>query len=122
MDLLSELEIMANNVVDDSDAGPELELSDSVITRWQQLFCYTRAEAISRIEQHRNNFSRERVTDEHWEMVCCAKEAANLQVLPAITTGIGELSQKRYCRVAVEATHHLRLNNRKTFEIRQRYF
>ena len=75
MDLLSELEIMANNVVDDSDAGLELELSDSMITRWQQLFCYTRTEAISHIEQHRSNFSRERVTNEHWEMVRCTKEA-----------------------------------------------
>ena len=75
MDLLSELEIMANNIVDDSDAELELELSDSMITRWQQLFCYTRAEAISRIEQHRSNFSSERVSDEHWEMVRCAKEA-----------------------------------------------
>ena len=75
MDLLSELEIMANNIVGDSDAGSELELSDSVITRWQQLFYYTRAEAISRIEQHRSNFSRERVSDEHWEIVRCAKEA-----------------------------------------------
>jgi hypothetical protein len=75
MDLLSELENMANNIVDDSEAGPELELSDSVITRWQQLFCCTRAEAISRIEQHRSSFSRERVSDEHWEMVRCTKEA-----------------------------------------------
>jgi hypothetical protein len=75
MDLLSELENMANNIVNDSDAGPELELSDSVITRWQQLFCYTRAEAISRIKQHRSNFSRERVSNEQWEMVHCAKEA-----------------------------------------------
>jgi hypothetical protein len=74
MDLLSELENMANNIVGDSDAGPELELSDSVITGWEQLFCYTRAEAISRIEQHRSNLSRERVSDEHWEMVRCAKE------------------------------------------------
>jgi hypothetical protein len=55
---------MANNIVVDSDAGPELELSDSVITQWQQLF-NTRAEAISRIEQHQSNFSRERVSDEH---------------------------------------------------------
>lgn len=75
MDLLSELEKMANNIADDSDAGSELELSDSVITRWQQLFCYTRAEAISHIEQHRCNFSRERVSDEHWEMVSSVKEA-----------------------------------------------
>lgn len=52
MDLLSELENMADNIVDDFEARPELELSDSVITRWQQLFCCTRAEAISRIEQH----------------------------------------------------------------------
>ena len=75
MDLLSELENMANNIVDDFDTGPELELSDSVITRWQQLFYYTRAEAVSRIEQHRSNFSRERVSDEHWEMVRYIKEA-----------------------------------------------
>src|SRR5271154_5944937 len=74
MDLLSELENMAY-IVDDSNAGLELKLPNSVIIRWQQLFCYTRAEAISRIEQHRSNLSRERVSDEHWEMVRCAKEA-----------------------------------------------
>lgn len=74
MDLLTELEIMATNVVDGSDAEPELESSD-VLTRWQQLFCYTHTEAIHCIKQHRSNFSRERVSDEHWEMVRCDKEA-----------------------------------------------
>ena len=75
MDLLSELENMAKNVVDDFDPEPEVKLSDSVITQWQQLFCYTRSEAISRIEEHRSNYSRKRVSDEHWKMVRCAKEA-----------------------------------------------
>src|SRR6266496_1122269 len=45
--------------------------------QWQQLFCYTRAETISHIEQHRSNFSRERVSDEHWETVRYSKEAHN---------------------------------------------
>ena len=75
MNLLSELENMANNIVHDSDTGPEIDSSDSVITRWQQLFCYTRAEATSYIERHRSSFSRERVSNEHWEVVRCTKEA-----------------------------------------------
>ena len=67
---------MAIGVVDDSDTeSKEQELSDDVITRWQQLFCYTRAEAIDRINQLRSNFSRERVSDEHWELVRRNKEA-----------------------------------------------
>jgi hypothetical protein len=75
MDLLTELEHMVINVVDESDAELELELSDDMITRRKQLFCYTHAEAIDRIKQNRDNFSRERVSDEHWEMVRCGKEA-----------------------------------------------
>lgn len=72
MDFLTELEDMAKNV--GSNATQDLKLSDSVITRWQKLFCYTRADAISRIENHRSDFSRERVSDEHWDMVRSAKE------------------------------------------------
>lgn len=73
MDFLTELENMAINI--GSDAAHDLQLSDSVITRWQQLFRYTRADAISRIENHRSDISRRRVSDEHWDMVHCAKEA-----------------------------------------------
>ena len=75
MDFLAELENMAINVVDESDAEQEQGLSDDMITGWQQLFCCTHAEAIDRINQHRSNLSRERVSDEHWEMVRCGKEA-----------------------------------------------
>jgi hypothetical protein len=42
MDLLTELEHMVINVVDESDAERELDWSDDVITRWKQLFCYTK--------------------------------------------------------------------------------
>ncbi len=67
---------MAKNVIDnDLNSGQEAKLSDSVITRWQQLFCYTRSEAISHIQEHRSNYSRERVSDEHWKMIQCVKEA-----------------------------------------------
>lgn len=77
MDILSELENMAKNVMnDDFDFRQEAKLSQSVITRWQQLFCYNRSAAISRIEKHRSNFTREQVSDEHWNMVRCVKEAA----------------------------------------------
>lgn len=75
MDVLSELENMAKNVMDDGFGSREPNLSHSVITQWQQLFCYSRSDAISRIQEHRSNFTREKVSDEHWELVRCTKGA-----------------------------------------------
>jgi len=73
MDLLTELENMAFNAVDepDTDAEPENE----TIKRWQQLFQYTYAEATKHINQHRANLSRTNVSNEHWEIVRHEKEA-----------------------------------------------
>ena len=73
MDLLSELDGMARNIVEEADdlPGP----SDAMVIQWQNLFQRTHAETVSAIQQHRNNLSRKRVSDEHWEIVGCAKEA-----------------------------------------------
>ena len=73
MDLLSELDGMARNIVEEADdlPGP----SDAMVIQWQNLFQHTHAETVSAIQQHRNNLSRKRVSDEHWEIVGCAKEA-----------------------------------------------
>ena len=74
LDILSELENMANNVACDFD--DEQELNPSVMARWQHLFGYTSVEAESRIRQQPSNFTGERVTDDLWDMVRNVKEAS----------------------------------------------
>ncbi|KAF7505496.1 hypothetical protein GJ744_000743 [Endocarpon pusillum] len=74
MDLLTELENMAANALDKLDTDSNCD--DQSIQRWQQLFHYTQAEAIMRIKDHRGNFSRAKISDEHWEIVHLQKEAA----------------------------------------------
>lgn len=73
MDLLSELENMACNIVDDVETEPQIEQSD--VTRWEHLFGNTPAEAIFRIEQHRNDFTRRRVSEDHWKIASHTKKA-----------------------------------------------
>ncbi|KAF8848708.1 hypothetical protein BDZ45DRAFT_718552 [Acephala macrosclerotiorum] len=67
MDLFDELEKMALNVAEEP-SEPETP-SEETIHQWQKLFGYTYADASSYIERHRNDLSRKRITDEHWEMV-----------------------------------------------------
>src|SRR5579862_6120003 len=66
MDLLTELESMAANIVD--------ELESETIEKWQRLFHYTQAEATEHIKNHRGNLSRVRISDEHWEIVRSEEE------------------------------------------------
>lgn len=71
MDVLAELEGMANNLSSRTDDS----ISDTDISRWQTLFAYTRTEAIGRIEDYRNDFSRTRLPDELWDRVRQQKES-----------------------------------------------
>ncbi len=73
MDLFEELENMAINAVDECDTG--LEPSEIEITRWQNLFAYTPSEAVEKIKKQRCDYSRNRVSDGHWELVRAEREA-----------------------------------------------
>ncbi|CZR66905.1 uncharacterized protein PAC_16806 [Phialocephala subalpina] len=67
MDLFEELEKMALNVAEEpaeTDAP-----SEETIHRWQTLFGYSYSDAVDKIEIHRSDISRKRITDEHWAMV-----------------------------------------------------
>jgi len=72
MDLF-ELENMAINAVDECDTG--LEPSEIEITRWQNLFAYTPSEAVEKIKKQWCDYSRNRVSDGHWELVRAEREA-----------------------------------------------
>ena len=65
MDLFEELENMAANVAEESKSKPD----DNEIARWQQLFSYTYSEALEQMMDQRNDFSRCKVSDDHWELV-----------------------------------------------------
>lgn len=71
MDLAAELEAMVLNV---SDVVMEDTISDSDAERWQRLFGFTRAEAIRRLEDYRNDHSRKRIPDALWAAVCSRRE------------------------------------------------
>lgn len=73
MDFFEELEQMALNAADEQ-LDIEDDPSQEVIARWQQLFDYSPVDAADLIKQRRNNYTRIRVSNEHWEMVRSAKE------------------------------------------------
>lgn len=70
MDLFDIFEQMALNAAD-VDQGPSKE----TITRWEKLFGYSHAEATEMIERHRDDLSRNRLSDGYWEMVREEKKA-----------------------------------------------
>lgn len=72
MDLVAELERMAVSAVDDDSA--EFEPSEDEIQRWQSLFAYS-SEAVEQIKNQKGDYSRRRVSDDHWELVKTEKEA-----------------------------------------------
>ena len=72
MDLLDELECMANNA-NISDLADEVSAED--ISRWQRLFGYSAAKAQSAITTHRIDLARPRVGDSLWETVASTVQA-----------------------------------------------
>lgn len=72
MDVLAELESMAANA---GLLDQDLEPSQNEVARWQDLFHYTYDEARKHIEVQKNDFARNRVSDEHWMMVKLEKES-----------------------------------------------
>lgn len=73
MDIFEELESMAVNAADECDV--DFEPSEAEITRWQTLFAYNYFEAVEQIKRQRSDYSRYRVSNEHWDLVRSQKEA-----------------------------------------------
>jgi hypothetical protein len=70
-DLLQELERLAGNATTSTSYSP----TAAEINRWMALFQYTRQEAIYLIQQQRNDITRDRISDSHWELVSEEREA-----------------------------------------------
>lgn len=76
-ELQQELEALAGNAYNpdaenDNDNPPE-PMKDTT-ARWQTLFKLSHDEAIDRIQEHRHNLTRTRISDEHWELVRAEQE------------------------------------------------
>lgn len=67
--------MMALNALEEPGEKDRHEASEKDIERWQYLFNYSCTEAANLIEERRRNFSRNRVSDEHWEFVQSDTEA-----------------------------------------------
>lgn len=78
--LQQELEALAGNAfnasTDEWDDTTKREPISATITRWQHLFSLSPDEAVDRIQAHRNNLTRPRISDAHWNIVQAEKEAA----------------------------------------------
>lgn len=75
--LQNELEALAGNAFNpnlpEDDTPPEP--ISTTISRWNNLFKIPGDDAIDRIMEHRNNLTRTRISDEHWEAVRTSKES-----------------------------------------------
>ncbi|KAL9128381.1 MAG: hypothetical protein Q9217_002935 [Psora testacea] len=68
MDPFEELERMAINATSDSQLDEDGPCADD-ITRWQRLFSYAYSEAKEKIEKHRSDLTRERVSEDLWALL-----------------------------------------------------
>ncbi|EXJ60292.1 hypothetical protein A1O7_04444 [Cladophialophora yegresii CBS 114405] len=75
MDVLAELESMANNI----SLASECIVSDADIARWQRLFNFTKSEAVRRIEDYRNDYTKTRTSEELWTTIRPTKEGGRLR-------------------------------------------
>ena len=75
--LQQQLEALAGNAYepDDSPDNVKSEPISTTMTRWQKLFGLSPDEAIDRIMGNRNNLTRTRISDAHWETVRSDKES-----------------------------------------------
>lgn len=73
MDLLSVLEGMASNVAEEADE--ESKPSEESISRWQMLFGYSHLEAIEQIKTQNRDYTRQPLSDDHWNLVRSTMEA-----------------------------------------------
>ena len=68
MDPFEELERMAVNATSDGQLDNDGPCADD-IARWQRLFSYTYGEAREKIEKHRSDLARERVSEDLWALL-----------------------------------------------------
>ncbi|KAL9581910.1 MAG: hypothetical protein Q9203_005711 [Teloschistes exilis] len=73
MDLLSVLEGMASNVGEEAD--DEVKPSEESIRRWQMLFGYSQAEVVEQVRNQNRDYTRQPVSDDHWDLVRSTIEA-----------------------------------------------
>ncbi|KAL9136085.1 MAG: hypothetical protein Q9175_002705 [Cornicularia normoerica] len=73
MDHFEELENMATNVAD--ECGVEFEPDEDEIARWQRIFAYSYSEALEQVTNQKNDYSRCKVSDDHWDLVKSQKKA-----------------------------------------------
>lgn len=72
-----ELEALAGNAYNPNlpdDDNPAEPIS-ATIARWNNLFKFADDSAIDRIMEHRNNLTRTRISDEHWEAIRQAQQS-----------------------------------------------
>ena len=75
-----ELEALAGNAFNpDFNADTVLEPMEATIDRWKKLFNLSGDEAVDRIQEHRNNLTRTRITYDHWEMIRSEKRSCRLR-------------------------------------------
>ena len=74
--LQNELEALAGNAYNPhlSDDGTPPEPISTTIARWNALFKIPGDDAVDVIMEHRNNLTRTRISDEHWDAVRTSKE------------------------------------------------
>ena len=74
--LQNELEALAGNAYNPnlSEDGAPPEPISITIARWNTLFNIPGDDAVDMIMEHRNNLTRTRISDEHWEAVRTSKE------------------------------------------------
>ncbi|KAI4159519.1 MAG: hypothetical protein LQ342_006520 [Letrouitia transgressa] len=68
MDPFEELERMAINATSDSQLDEDEPCAEDV-SRWQRLFLYKYSEAKEKIEKHRSDLARERVSEDLWALL-----------------------------------------------------
>lgn len=80
--LQQELEVLAGNAYTNlsdheaEDPHGRPEPMSTTILRWQTLFSLSADQAIDRIQAHRNNLIRTRITDDHWQTIRAEQEDA----------------------------------------------
>lgn len=112
---------MALNAAEDPYGEMNDTPSAADISRWQALFHYAYADAADFIKQHRSNYSRIRVSADHWEMVEAEKVAQGYDreayehqlnmggTLKPSTVGIGTVAT--ICPAQARAVYVLKLEN-----------
>jgi len=76
--LQQELEALAGNAYNPpstSNSTTAAEPISTTMSRWHTLFNLSSDDAIDRIMEHRNNLTRPRISDDHWEAIRSSKEA-----------------------------------------------